>query len=406
MKKITFVITAAMLVVTTLGTINAQSKLRLPFKKAATAESSDFELTANSGPWLIMCASFSGETADRQARRLASELRDQYRLDAYIYRHKFDFNDTLPKEGLAWELVDSEDQSGKQLVKQRMKPAGQAEFEEIAVLVGDFPSVEDGRAQETKQLIKSIQPQSLTGFDAKTASDDNALAGQRLRSWRDNLDRLKNSTTADSRASGPMRSAFLLTNPMLPDEYFDRQNVDHFVMKLNQPVKHSLLKNPGLYTVRVASYRGDATFDVDKIEVQQKEMSWLRKNRKAVRTSKLAEAADKAHQLTEAFRKKGVDAYEFHDRQESYVCIGEFDWVAREDSTGNRVQNPAVVALIQKYKGTVQDLPNMPGVVVPFVLPEFANTGIVCDVQPMPVMVPKASEESVSTASKLFKRFK
>ena len=406
MKKFTFAITAAMLVITTIGTVNAQSKLRLPFKKSTTPASTDFEMTANAGPWLIMCASFSGETAERQARRLASELREDHRLTAYIYRHQFDFNDTLPQEGQGWEVVDSDDQSGKQLVRPRMKPARQAEFEEIAVLVGDFPSVEDGRAQEIKQLIKTLQPQSMTGFDSETASDDGALAGQRLRSWRDNLDRLKNSTLADSQASGPMRSAFLLPNPMLPDEYFDRQNVDHFVLKLNRPVKHSLLENPGLYTVRVASYRGDATFDVDKIEHQQEEMSWLRKNRKAVRTSKLAEAADKAHQLTVAFRKQGVDAYEFHDRQESYVCIGEFDWVAREDSSGNRIQNPEVVALIQKYKGTVRDLPNMPGVVVPFVLPEFANTGIVCDVQPMPVMVPKASDATASTASKLFNRFR
>ena len=38
--------------------------------------------------------------------------------------------------------------------------------------------------------------------------------------------------------------------------------------------------------------------------------------------SKLEEAAVKAHELTMALRKQGVEAYEFHDRYESIVTVG------------------------------------------------------------------------------------
>ena len=58
----------------------------------------------------------------------------------------------------------------------------------------------------------------------------------------------------------------------------------------------------------------------------------MKQNNESLRESKLVEAAKKAHVLTVEFRKLGVEAYEFHDRCESYVCIGSFDWVAREDS--------------------------------------------------------------------------
>ncbi|MEN0110842.1 MAG: hypothetical protein AAF805_08965, partial [Planctomycetota bacterium] len=38
----------------------------------------------------------------------------------------------------------------------------------------------------------------------------------------------------------------------------------------------------------------------------------------------LAQAAEHAHFLCEAMRDAGWEAYEFHDRTESYVCVGSF----------------------------------------------------------------------------------
>ncbi len=57
-----------------------------------------------------------------------------------------------------------------------------------------------------------------------------------------------------------MRRAFVARNPLLPKEYFVDAGIDPFVLDMNRQVKHSLLDNPGQYTVRVASFQGESYF--------------------------------------------------------------------------------------------------------------------------------------------------
>ena len=148
-----------------------------------------------------------------------------------------------------------------------------------------------------------------------------------------------------------MRAAFLLPNPMLPDEYFAVNQVDHFVINLNKRVKHSLLSNPGIYSVRVATFRGDSTFKINEIEDKKEEESFLKRMGNPVRNSKLAAAAEKAHLLTEELRSNGVEAYEFHDRHESYVCVGSYDWISKAGANGTKYNNPEIVKVIKYAKG-------------------------------------------------------
>ena len=42
-------------------------------------------------------------------------------------------------------------------------------------------------------------------------------------------------------------------------------------------------------------------------------------------------AGENAHKLTVALRSKGWEAYEFHDRYESYVTVGSFDDLQRNE---------------------------------------------------------------------------
>ena len=343
-----------------------KSKFQLPFRKSKpTAESEQgIELSQSCGPWLIMCASFVGEEGERQAENLVKELRSKIRVECLHFRHRFDFAEDI--EGIGWEVVDI--QGRKDIVPKRMKPAGDNHFEEIAVLVGNFPTVEDSRAQKTLKQIKLLQPDSLANFDPNRGSS------QRLRLYREIVGRV--STDSESKAKGPLRAAFLLPNPMLPDEYFAANRVDHFVINLNKNVKHSLLDNPGIYSVRVATFRGDSTFNINEIKEKQEEESFLKRMGRPVRKSKLAEAAEKAHLLTDELRRNGVEAYEFHDRHESYVCVGSYDWISRADANGVRINNPEIVKVINTLKASVQNLPNMPGAIAPQALPKFqTNTG-------------------------------
>ena len=325
------------------------AQLKLPFgshRNAAGAGPAELMLNERSGPWLVMCASFSGDAGVRKAENLAEELRSRHGLKAYVFRHEFDHTQKLQSNAIPTWTIDENSASDHHIVQAKMEPATTASYEEVAVMVGDFPAIDDAQAQKTLSKIKTLSADSMDASLTGAAESD--LSAERIRQWRSNS---QNLPEGSSTGNGAFRAAFLLPNPMLPDEYFESQKLDEFVIGLNKRVKHSLLKNPGIYTVRVATFEGESTFNLGEIADKEREMKWLRRNNKSITSSKLAEASEKAHLLTTEFRKYGVEAFEFHDRNESCVCIGSFDWIVREDDQGNRTQNPEVVEVIKKYKG-------------------------------------------------------
>ena len=377
-------------------------RFKLPFGKSKSeGERLDsIQLTQKAGPWLIMCASFVGEEGRQQARRLAQELREKHRLNAYVYSHEFDFAAEVAGQGLGWEVFDLGGE--KKLRPKRMKPAGESQFEEIAVLVGDFASVEDARAQKMLAQIKTLQPESMAYYNVEQAVNDSALAGSRLRAWRD-FSKLKSEDPND-KLKGPMKAAFIMPNPLLPDAYFDARKIDVAVLKWNNGLKYSLLNNKSIYTVKIATFGGESTMELDQIERTRAEESWRQKNGKEITESKLHNAEKKATVLTDYLRKQGIEAYEFHDRYESYVCVGGYDWLVKEDETGMKRNHPEMVETINKFKGTAANLPGRPGAIRSYTLPsKLAKAGIACDLQPLPVLVPKAPEHSASRRFGLLK---
>lgn len=342
----------------------------------------DFELTQKAGPWLILCASFVGDEGEIQARMLCDELSQKQKFKCYLHRQSFDFSGTVT--GLGYDEDEHVDENGKVIVQpKKMRALRDSQFDEIAVLLGDFPTVDDARAQQALELVKRLHPDALGELHAGETSH------QRLRVWRDSA----KAVSGANDGKGPMRAAFMIPNPLLPEEYFSAQKIDKFVLDLNRQVRHSLLECPGLYSVRVATFRGDTTFDLQKMRQDDLEEKFRLRNNKPIESSKLADAADKAHQLTAELRRLDVEAYEFHDRHESYVCVGSFDWATRKDPDGNIVQNPAIVDTIKMFRGDVGHLPNHPGTVEPKSLPKLRAQGIVFDVQPVPVIAPKPPQD-------------
>ena len=332
-----------------------------------------------------MCASFSGERGEQQAKVLANELRKNHNMAAYLYHHNFDYTQTY--EGQGWERYINPD-TGEEDYRQPQMRANNARVQtEVAVVVGDFPSIEDSRAQKTLKRIKYMKPRTIEV--AEHIDTEQRYAGLKnfLRQF---------SKDEEEKAKGPMKGAFLMPNPLLPDEYFNKDVVDKFILKLNSGIKHSLLDCPKPYSVQVASFRGKTTFDLKEIEEEEKANKRLLNFGGNVRDSKLAEAAAKAHLLTLVLRKKGIEAYEFHDRYESLVCVGSFDWTERKRPDGRIQTNPYIAQLILDYKGEVQSFPGMPAAVKPKTLPELRGKGIFFDVQPIPVQVPKRPSKFMS----------
>jgi hypothetical protein len=332
------------------------------FRRSEADQAESLVLSDSNGPWLIIAASFAGEGSLDEATRLVQELRSRYDLPAYLHAQHFDFSDSVQGKGI------NPDRSPKRM---RYDKAGV--FDEYAVLIGDFPSVDDPDMQKTLKKIKYAQPRCLTNAPENTTR---RYAGLRNLYSRVNRD-------GDKQRKGPLGSAFATPNPLIPQEFFAPKGVDSFIIKMNAGVKHSLLDCPGQYSVRVATFRGNVV--IDQREVSEIEQGGRMKSR-------LEEAAWNAHRMTTALRKKGVEAYEFHDRHESYVTVGSFDWVGRAQPDGTREMemNPAIVTLVQRYSPNRQPMTGAQGQAVDGLQPRTI-AGISCDVQPWPVEVPKRS---------------
>ncbi|MEM7457014.1 MAG: hypothetical protein AAF456_21910 [Planctomycetota bacterium] len=373
------------------GTVDAQQErgFRLPFRSRTANEAvpqNNGTLTAQAGPWMIMAASFPGANAEFQARALAEELQAAG-MKAYVFQHTFEHQNTY--EGIGWEVVET---NGQQSIRpKRMTALNTPDITEVAVLVGDFPTIDDPAAQRALEQIKSMVPQSMAHFDPDRTDD--------VRIVRE-IARLVTSRSRGG-AGGPMKSAFMMPNPMLPEGFFGGQFVDHFILDHNAQYDNPLMDNPKPFTVRVATFRGAATFELDEIAEAEQNFNWLRRNNQALRESKLVEATAKATLLTRELRQQGVEAYEFHDRHESYVCVGGFDWITRNNSsTGQEEYNPAVVDVINRYKAVVRDFPGVPNAVQPQYLESLRGTGIVFDAQPIPVAVPRAQTHAAQAGAR------
>lgn len=355
----------------------------LPFRRKENNRqtTNSVEVNQSHGPWMIMCASFADEEGLQQAKALVQELRQKYRLRAYIHAQHFDFTRTSLG---GWKKHDTA--HGPELKRRRMTTKPNARYDEYAVVVGDFASPDDAWAQKILEQIKYIKPDSLTVSESVSTN-------QRMGAWREFQKTL--STNAAMREKGPMRAAFIMPNPTLPDDYFVREGMDPFVEKMNKGVQYSLLKCSKPYSVKVATFRGDSTFKANEMELAKRDLEQRQRFNQPVTESKLAEAAAKAHLLTQELRRNGIEAYEFHDRNESFVCVGSFDWATRKLSNGKDELNPEIAKVIKKYKARVDSVGGMRGAVRPKSISSLAGKGIFFDVQPIPVMIPKAPKRGL-----------
>ena len=345
-----------------------------------TAEAVDpdamYPLAEKDGPWLVLATTFRGETARDDAKKLAQELRGRHKLAAYTHEKAFDYTGRQQGVGL------NPDGTPK-----TMRYANARQVVEVAVLVGDFASCEDQRGQKTLQKIKTLHPESLGGRPPKSG-----LVSDFMQLNREHV------ASDGKSAKPPMHAAMLIPNPLLPDDFFARQQVDQFVQEMNADVTHSLLDCPGRYTVRVATFTGAGTFDqpgataapekprggVDSFVAMLKGSGWSDPQVRGIEgESRLVEAADKAHRLTEALRRQGWQAWEFHDRDSSIVCVGCVDALTVPHGAGQAAVHPEITRIVTALG------PDPAALAAGSVVPRSFD-GILLDVQPKPIDVTRA----------------
>jgi hypothetical protein len=323
-----------------------------------------YPLTEDHGPWMIMATTFSGDGAEEQARELVHELRSRYKLRAYTYQKRFDFSQGAEGRGF--------DRYGAPL---KMRYQRGDAMTEIAVVVGDFPSADDGEAQKALRKLKFAQPEALKVEGQEKTNQ--TLAG--FRSMQAQVYQAVLPDSDERKFRGPMGHAFITTNPLLPPEYFVPKGIDKLVLDMNKGIKHSLLDCPGKYTVQVATFTGQVVIDQKKIQEIESGKNYK---------SKLDTAAEDAHKLCTILRKEGVEAYEFHDRYQSIVTVGSFNSVGTPRQDGKIEINPAIYKIIQTYGAETK---MVPGQAQPMVGNPKSRGKILFDISPIPVEVPRRS---------------
>jgi hypothetical protein len=343
-----------------------------------------YAVSEDNGPWMIMACSFSGSGAEKQAQDLVYELRKRYKLPSYTYKGRFDPGEAqgrgIDKYGnpLKWKYNKYSNSDDKE-------KARHPELTEVAVLVGNYQSAEEPEAHNTLQTIKYATPQCL---DVKEGKRTN----QTLGGWRTIERQLYEAVGSQKKKTGPMGHAFVVPNPHLPPDYFSPGNrVDPLVLEMNKNAEFSLLDCPGKYTVQVATFKGEVIIkqeDIQAVQNGSKEMK-----------SGLAAAADKAHELAQALRMKGYEAYEFHDRYQSIVTVGSFNSLGGRRSDGGVNFNPDILAVVQRFgtdpttgeklDPTFQKALEASGVDKPVIGQSLI--GIPFDIRPTPIEVPKRS---------------
>lgn len=288
----------------------------------------DLELKVEHGPWLIYVAALEGSESKMQAVKLAAELREKHGLKSYVMPKRFDLTGRVIGSGLTPE--------GR---PKTMRYQEESITECYSVVVGDYDSVESPAIRDALAKIKALRPTSL---QSDPNADGQITTGEKVRSYREQIAK-EEEEAAEADVRGPLSLAFITRNPLLPAEFFDSPTADEFITDLNKRADYSLFENKSRFTVRVANFGGANMMQLSaKIPTgDDKEIS-----------SALEEAALKANYLAKMLRRCGYDAYEYHDRNSSMVCVGGFDSLGGTDADGVFHYSPEITATIETFGGT------------------------------------------------------
>lgn len=326
----------------------------------------DYVLTESDGNWFIMVKKFSGDNAAFQAKRLVYEFRAAYKMEAYVFKYD---PDQMEMDALSQKLGKTK--------KFHYQTARAVEY---AVLVGGFPTGEDPALQKALEKIRKCQPKSLQN-DAQS---------------KELVQQYKESAKQDAKYAGygPLGGATPVPNPLLPIEYFNHKGiVDSFIAKLNSDCKYSLLNNKKMYTVRIATFSGDTSMKKSSDNFD-------------TLSSRLQYAGMRAAALCEALRNEGVEAWEFHDRDCSFVTIGSFDQYGKLEADGHTELNPKIAEIMKKYGGELVNdesgaskyraytiVVDVPDPASTSANPKKKRMSLACDLRPVIIVVPQRSGE-------------
>ncbi len=268
--------------------------------------SKDYFITPDVGPFTICAASESGDAARKLAHDLVLEIRARYGLPAFVYNRGAE----LRRQQEA-ELQRKRQQQREYLERMGLHPDSPLRLprvrieEQFAVLIGGYPDMESARKELNR--IKKLQPPKSVPHDVVTLERTDApAAGKKPWSQRTEVN--------------PFATSFVVPNPTVPPPREQAQKPDPFWKQLNAGETYSLLNCPKPWTMVIKEFQGVTV--IEPASAPTKIMNLLKGKGTA---DQLNASALNAHNLAEALRKLGLEAYVLHTRGSSIVTIGGFD---------------------------------------------------------------------------------
>jgi hypothetical protein len=257
------------------------------------------------GPWMVCIYSYMGAEAPRMALDLVRELRTSYKLPAFVFNYGAD---ARRKENERVALLIQ--QQREYLRQNNLSPSTPLRVkrmrieEQVAVLVGGYKDADAARrALEGIKRLKQPDPNKVK-MDVAVMSNPH-------------------TQTVEQAVINPFAHSFVVHNPSVPVErqVAAKDAPDPLWKQLNADEPFSLYKCPRPVTLAIKQFQGAAV-------VQQKSATstFLSKLGFGGKDGELLNAAAlNAHNLAEALRKVGLEAYVLHTRYNSIVTVGAYD---------------------------------------------------------------------------------
>jgi hypothetical protein len=315
-------------------------QVRGPTMALPTGPLEPFLVQPENGPFMVLAHTFRGPDAARYAQALTIELRNKFKLPAYIFYAKVQPGHSnirnIPPTAPPYV------RNGEMAAPEKFR-----NYDEAAVLVGDCKTI--GESNQLLHTVKKLRPACLEALPS-------------IYQWRRNRG---------------LSRALLTTNPLVPAQYlyggkgnripvlkpgqaFDPSVIaagfeginrqDPFVRELNAKRPLSIYKCPGPYVLQVAEFTGRTTVNLDSNGATPKvdqgmvraavssafgtltKTDDLKEARRFEfeKGSPLVHAAEDAEKLAKALTKcktlgkSQLRPYVYHDRSSSRVYLGPF----------------------------------------------------------------------------------
>jgi hypothetical protein len=278
--------------------------LCLALAARVTAQSADYAVTPQAGPWMVFVASFEGEDSGRLAAEMVTVIRRDYKLPAYLYnrgdeerrKEKERVDHIREEKRKAYRAFGAPDNIPIKVATVRIE-------DQFAVLVGGYKDMD--AARKALDQIRKLKPaaEKVGKFMVSTEPTD---------------DPAKNKVK--EKQENPFATAFVAHNPTVPVEKDPDKGKLENLKEYNADESYSLLKCGRPYTLLVKSFQGASV--IQRTSGDGSAMSKLGLSNGSL----LNASAKQAHSLAQLLRKElHYDAYVLHTEYNSYVTVGAFD---------------------------------------------------------------------------------